>query len=568
MNWNCLPMGLLVVIVCLSACSSADDDDPLTDPIPQLSAAVPGTRQACESLATDFEFQNTTLALASVDLTAEDATEYCNVTGQMNERISAADGNAYAIGFEMRLPTNWNGRFLYQGNDGTDGSVAPAIGLIGSAKVNALQKGFAVISSDAGHPNQSTDFGIDPQARLDFGYQAVGTLTPMAKALINAAYGKEPDRSYIGGNANGGRHAMVAASRYADSYDGIVAVSPALNFPRASVAQLWGVKQWSMVAATQAIPMGPDSGLASALTGAERKLIASKILEVCDELDGLADGMVHDVFSCQGKFALSQVPVCSGERDGTCLSSAQHSIIADVFDGAETSDGEGFYSSWVYDPGIQQQDWADWKFAFALQRDALAYGNIFATPPDVPDPDTLAYTLNLDIDQAVAAIGATDAVYTESSLSFMTPPNPNKFDTLRSRGGKMIVIHGVSDGVFSMQDTVNWYDELNQAQARSANRFVRLFLVPGMGHARGGPATDQFDALDAVVKWVEEGEAPGEIIANVQPSNPEVTAQGWSATRSRPLCMFPTVAKYIKVPEGNEENDVESAESFVCGASN
>ncbi len=47
---------------------------------------------------------------------------HCQVTGKMFQRVSPVDGNSYAIGFEMRLPNAWNGRFFYQANGGIDGS--------------------------------------------------------------------------------------------------------------------------------------------------------------------------------------------------------------------------------------------------------------------------------------------------------------------------------------------------------------------------------------------------------------------------------------------------------------
>ena len=66
----------------------------------------------------------------------------------------------------------------------------------GGGQAHALLHGFAVLSSDAGHSAaQNPSFGIDPQAQLDYGYQAVGKLTPMAKCVIATAYGKGPDRS-------------------------------------------------------------------------------------------------------------------------------------------------------------------------------------------------------------------------------------------------------------------------------------------------------------------------------------------------------------------------------------
>jgi feruloyl esterase len=163
-----------------------------------------------------------------------------------------ADDKTYAIGFEMRLPRAWNGRFYYQANGGLDGAVVPAQGATGGGPLtSALAQGFAVMSSDAGHTGaQTTRFGFDVQARLDYGYQAVGKLTPMAKALAQAAYGKAPERSYIGGCSNGGRHAMVAAARYPHLYDGYLVGAPGFNLPKAALANLWDVRRNARFALT------------------------------------------------------------------------------------------------------------------------------------------------------------------------------------------------------------------------------------------------------------------------------------------------------------------------------
>ena len=158
----------------------------------------------------------------------------------------------------MRLPQAWNGRFFYQANGGVDGNVLPAIGLttIGPGAASALAKGFAVISADAGHTAaQNGSFGLDPQARIDYGYGAVAALTPMAKALIRAAYGREPDRSYIGGCSNGGRHALVAAARMPEAYDGFLVGDPGTVLPRAAIANLVGGKTYASLA-TDAADVG------------------------------------------------------------------------------------------------------------------------------------------------------------------------------------------------------------------------------------------------------------------------------------------------------------------------
>ena len=241
--------------------------------------------------------------------------------------------------------------------------------------------GFAVISSDAGHPGaHGPAFGLDPQARLDYGYNAVAQLTPMAKNLIAQAYGRGPDRSYFGGCSNGGRHAMVAAARCADQYDGILAGDPGFNLPRAAVAQLYGAQQYAQ-GATRPRPRAcrtckPPSRRPSCTRVSER------VLARCDALDGLADGIVSDIKACQTAFDLERdVPTCTGARDGQCLTAAQKSALGNVFTGARNSAGKPIYSSFPFDAGIGGSNWRDWKFSSPQTRDAGAVGFIFTTPP-------------------------------------------------------------------------------------------------------------------------------------------------------------------------------------------
>lgn len=157
---------------------------------------------------------------------------------------------------------------------------------------------------------------------------------------------------------------------------------------------------------------------------------------------------------------------------------------------------------------------------------------------------------------------ATVAVYTESPWSYMTPPNETDLGTLKNRGVKLMVYHGVADGVFSPVDTARWMDALQTAHHNNASSFARLFMVPGMNHCSGGLATDQFDMLAPLVNWVEKGQAPDTVTASACGAganvvNTELPAS-WSASRSRPLCVYPKVARY------NGSGDVESAASFSC----
>lgn len=518
------------------------------------TAEATGAPADCADL-TGFEFESTVITAAETVPAGELANrgvpigEHCLVTGHMNERTSEMDGERYAIGFEMRLPSEWSGQYVYQGNGGLDGAVSTAYGRAGGSD-SGLELGMAVISSDAGHSgSQNPSFGLDPQARLDYGYQAVGTLTPMAKALVQAAYGSAPEHSYFVGSSNGGRHAMVAASRYADDYDGFLAVAPGFNLPQAATAQLWGAQQWDTVAT------GED--LNTALTTEERTVLATAILEQCDGLDGLEDGLAQDSAGCQDVFSVAEhVPTCEADRDGTCLSEDQKAVVTKVFAGATTTEGQEIYSSFPYDAGLVQPGWADWKFNAPLSRDSVAVGYIFSAPPYAPALTALRdFVLDLDIDEANQSIYATSGDYTESAMDFMTPPDLEYRD-LKETGGKMLVIHGASDGVFSMADTAAWYEDLEAAHGGDASDFVQYYEVPGMGHTQGGPATDQHDSLSALVDWVEAGEQPDSLKAWVNPGNAALPAD-WSTDRSRPLCAYPEVAVYA-------EGDPEDAASFEC----
>jgi pimeloyl-ACP methyl ester carboxylesterase len=485
---------------------------------------------------------------------------HCRVTGLMYERVSAVDGNSYAISFEMRLPLAWNGRFFHQGNGGLDGSVLTAVGGLGGGPLtHALLQGFAVLSSDAGHVGTTGPaFGIDPQARLDYGYQAVAKLTPMAKSVIEMAYGKAPDRSYFGGCSNGGRHTLVAAARYGDQYDGFLAGAPGYNLPKAAIASIFGAQQYAKVATSTA-------DLSTAFTTAERSMVSAAVLAKCDALDGATDGLIQDIAACQKTFRLRRdVPTCQGGvRDGTCLTPAQKDVVASIFSGATTASGAAVYNSFPYDAGHGTAGVASWEFVSPLTRDSGAVGLVFKVPPESPSFDGPNFSLTADIATLVAQVNATNATYTESSMSFMTPPNPTHLDTVKSRGGKIMVYHGVSDPIFSYTDTVDWFKGLRTTYGGSVNKFVQLYPVPGMGHCSGGPATDQFNMLSALVNWVEQGQAPTQVLAQARGTgnaggvNVDVPAS-WSANRSRPLCPFPQVARY------NGSGSMESASSFSC----
>lgn len=572
-------LATAVTLVSMTGCGGNDGSGSsgaaTTSSLPVLPpASGKDLAVSCESLASQLAFQDTTItavttvAAGTVKIGPTAVGEHCLVTGKMKQRTSPVDGKTYAIGFEMRLPKAWNGRFFYQANGGMDGNVLTALGTAGGGPTNgALAMGFAVISSDAGHAaSQNPLFGLDPQARIDYGYNAAATLTPMAKALIGQAYGKRPDRSYFGGCSNGGRHAMVAATRLAAEYDGILAGDPGFHLPKAAIGEVYGAQQLATVSTTGSDGL-PD--LATALTASERTLIANRVLAKCDTLDGAADGMVQDVKACQAQFSLANdVPTCAGAtRDGSCLTAAQKTALGNLFAGARNTAGQALYSGFPFDAGISGANWAQWKQSNSVALDPMALAFVFTVPPQ--SASTLsalkAFALNFSMDTDAPKIFATNGTYTESAWSFMTPPDETNLSVLRQRGAKLMVYHGTSDPVFSSDDTADWYERLRAANGGDAGNFARYFAVPGMNHCSGGPTADQFDMLTPLVAWVEQGQAPDAVVATARGTgnaipNSEVPAAWGSATadRKRPLCAYPKTARY----QGT--GSLDDAASFRC----
>jgi hypothetical protein len=160
------------------------------------------------------------------------------------------------------------------------------------------------------------------------------------------------------------------------------------------------------------------------------------------------------------------------------------------------------------------------------------------------------YLLRYDFDKDAPAIFATTGEFPRSAWDDINARSPD-LDAFHKHGGKLIVYHGASDAVFSINDTIAWWTEVNARMEGHADDTVRLFPVPGMGHCMGGPATDHFDAFGALVSWVEKGQAPERLEASAGPNTP------WRG-RTRPLCPYPTVARYTG------KGDIERSESFIC----
>ena len=495
---------------------------------------------------------------------------HCEVLGRLQAR-TGVDGQAYAVAFHLRLPLDWNGRFLFQGGGGSNGVLGDARGavLFFGGQI-ALAQGYAVVSQDSGHDNQRNalaehggelSFGFDPIARANYGHASLKLVTDAAKAGVRAFYGRGPIHSYFAGCSKGGQEGMAVAQRYPDAFDGVLAAAPGFSLPRAAVAEAWSTQTFGRLIASPA-PSARD--LVKTFSDTDLGLIQKAVLTACDRDDGLADGLVGAFETCSTakvRRRLRRV-VCTGHKTEGCLSAPQVAAMLRVFAGPKNRTGAALYSDWPWDAGIAAPGWRLWTLgldqppmtAFNL---ALGMGSlpaVFSTPPQGLSDDTakMAFAMAYDFDHDAAKIYAVASPFTRSAWEDVSARSSD-LSAFKAHGGRLIVPHGVSDPVFSINDTLAWFREVDERFNGRATDFVRVFPVPGMNHCMGGPATDQFDALSALVTWVEQGQAPDRIVAQAGPGTP------WPG-RTRPLCAYPAIAAY------SGRGDSEKAGSFVCRA--
>lgn len=464
---------------------------------------------------------------------------HCVVEGEVDKH-TGPDGNEYGDKFELRLPEKWTGRFLFQGGGGLDGVINPAVGPARAGFRTALSRGYAVASTDGGHQAKNPGdaaFGADPQARADYQYRSTELVAKVAQQIVEQYYGRGPHHSYMAGCSNGGREAMIAAQRYPSLFDGVVAGDPAFDLTRAAIAEAWFSNKFAEIAPkdTNGSPL-----LHKAFSDSDLKLVADAVLQACDKLDGLKDGMIDSPDRCNFEPTMLQ---CKSTKNNACLSPAQVHALQTTFAGPKDSNGRALYSDWPYDAGIAASGWRIWT----LGTEQMPAINVLIYPPFVnhvalPLGETpLKDAFSFDFDKDPLRVNKSANLINADSTSLAS---------FQKHGGKLILYTGMSDPVFSANDLILYYQHLaddNGGMTR-AQQFARLFRIPGMNHCAGGPALDEFDDLTAIEDWVEKGVAPDRLVA---------TGREFPG-RSRPLCPYPQISRY------RGSGSTEDARNFAC----
>ena len=424
------------------------------------------------------------------------------------------------INFEVWLPAaGWNGKFNGIGNGGYGGAIP--YGSMGPP----LFRGYVTAGTDMGHdatvtPGGTWAFG-HPEKIIDWGRRAIHVTAEAGKAVLGAFYGTGPRLSYFTGCSDGGHEAFMEAQRYPGDYHGIVAGAPANFWTHQSAAWVWEEERSALD--------DPDS----LIPPSKLPMITEAAVAACDALDGVVDGLIDDPRRCDFDPGGLQ---CPGPDAPTCLTAAQVQAVREIYAGPRNPrTGRQIY------PGLERGG----EFGWPGDRGEL--GRDFYKYMVFEDPSWDFHTLDFDEDIALADSRMAPVIDS-------TNPDLSQF---KARGGKLIVYHGWDDPRVNPRNSINYLGEVAAAMhhhhghedsEQETENFLRLFMVPGMGHCGGGPGPNTFDMLTALEHWVEQGVAPARIIA----SGGEVPG------RTRPLCPFPQVARYTG------QGSIDEAANFVC----
>lgn len=526
---NTLFLALLVLIMptlVISSCAASRNQ------APRITAEESIPKCTLESLP---QLPDVTIEM----VTRESApAAHCKVAGVIGPEIS----------FELLLPEDWNGKFVMGGGGGFAGSIVNAA----QDFFGAVQKGYATVATDTGHKGNSLDasWALNNLERLEnFGHQAVHRTAVNAKALTKAYYGHDIDRNYFVGCSRGGGQALMEAQRYPDDFEGVVAMSPAYNWTHELGAR------WIHVAQR----MYPDpTKIETPLIGAEAlKLIGEAVMNYCDALDGIKDGILNDPRQCD--FDVASL-ACEQGPAGNCLSSEQVEAAQAIYDDFEV-DGKVLHGTpfGAELPG-NPAGWERWYTGgYTPGKDLDFHEGIDDEIPAPPTPNgtwafatgIFRYFLYNDPDWGYEGYEFEDFAPQAARVArSLNADNPD-LSAFRARDGKLIIDNGWMDGSMSAYGTIKYYESVIDHD-QTAHEDVRLFLRPGVTHCISGPGPDATDYLAAIDEWVESGKAPDQLPAQFRGSDFQPTDEG------RILCAYPKVAKYDGI------SDTRDSSSFSC----
>ena len=417
------------------------------------------------------------------------------------------------IDMEVWLPESWNGKFQFVGGGGWAGVISyPAM-------ASALHEGYATASTDTGHKGGNANFATGhPEKLVDFAYRAVHESTVKSKAILTTFYDRAPKFSYWNGCSTGGRQGLMEAQRYPEDFDAIVAGAPA-NYQT-------HLHAWDL---SVTVPVLKDP--AAVVSAAKATALNKAVIAACDANDGVKDGLLNNPRQC--KFDPSTLLCKAGDAD-SCLTPPQLEAVKRMYAPARTKSGE------IVFPGKEPGSETGWTAIAGGQAPAGVSLGSFQVAYDNVNWDWRSFDLDRDLKIVDEKVGTI--------INAVTPD----LSAFKARGGKLILYHGWNDTAISPGNTVNYYSSVLSKMGQKQDNWIRLFMIPGMGHCQGGPGPNQVNYMGALERWREGGIAPDQLLANHVTNN--------RVDMARPLCPYPQVAQYKGIGSTNDPAN------FVCKA--
>jgi feruloyl esterase len=413
------------------------------------------------------------------------------------------------------LPTeNWNGKLQVVGNGGWAGTVSyPAMAA-------ALREGYATASNDTGH--RASDVGGGgmfalghPEKITDFAYRAMHETVVKAKAITAAFYGRGPKYSYYNGCSTGGRQGLIEATRFPEDFDAEAVGAPANPHVHLHAA---GVER-SLELMKNNAP----------LSMAKVETLHKAVMDSCDALDGVKDGIISNPEKCHYDPA---VLLCKDGDGPNCLTKGELETVRIVMGDVKTKKGEVVWTGYPYGTELQLA---------SLRNVPTSPGGVWDVIRILGHQDKDYDWHNFDLDSELVQADKAGIDTLTYDLS-----------AFKAHGGKLLLYHGWADSGIPPGHTVLYYKEVLATMGKKQDDWFRLYMEPGMGHCGGGNGPDQFNKMGVIERWREAGKAPEAILAS------HVT--GTAVDMTRPLCPYPQVAVYSGVGSTND------AANFSCKA--
>jgi feruloyl esterase len=483
--------------------------------------------------------------------------------------IAPLDPAAPPIRFEVNLPEQWNGKAVQYGGGGYNGVLITGLDPLRDARLDTpalVARGFATWGTDSGHDNAKLPeiqaFALNAEALENFAFASYKKVHDVAVEIARVRYGTAPRRTYFYGGSEGGREALTMAQRFPADFDGIVSAVPAINFTGLQAA---GVRN--------GIALMGDGWLSPAKV----KTLHNAVLDACDMLDGLADGIVSRYAACRAAFDPKKLRCSDGRDSDNCLTNAQIAAV------------ETIHSPYVFSFPLANgvTSFPAYNYSGENQPNSMVYYTTGSAAPayPLPAPADCVTVGNPRCTQGrmwyygsgfVRYFIAGDPNFDPrkfrpedyrtriehiSALMDSTDPDLSRF---AARGGKLILKENMSDHGISPFNGVAYYksvvDKLGQT---SVDSFMRFYVTPGANH--GGAGTSSVDGtalpqgvdfLDAIDSWADRGIAPGALVQVAQDQKPP-----FAVTASRPMCRYPQWPRYMGGPS-------KDAASFSCVGEN